>query len=371
MDPKKSPKKLRLSRNRYFVAKKSRLNNSHMRAKIIGLVCLLVVGVGVAYGAGLYFNAAESMQQTYQGSGKISQKIAQKKPISILLLGVDQGLYGRHDPGNTDTMILITINPKKKKTTMTSIPRDLLVRVLGDGKRYYMSRINSAHELGGAKASCDTVSQTLNVPIDYYMEVNMKTLESMVNAVGGVNVNVPFSFTYNNTHFKKGKMELNGKQALDYSRMRKEDPQGDYGRQMRQRQIILQIVHKDMSLSSVSHYRKLLRIISKYVKTNLTFNDMMSVAMNYRDAAGNIDSGYIHAHNATIGGASMQVVSTPELQRTSNLVRGNLDLPQKKIHNEVTRQNRLQKNINWKDPNTFENYIIYAQHSDTKAWDGN
>lgn len=369
MNPQKSPKKLKLSRNKYFAANKNRSNNTHFWPKVVGLVALLIVGVTVAYGAGIYFNAMESVQQTYQGSGKTSQKIAQKKPISILLLGVDQGLYGRHDPGNTDTMIVITINPQKKRATMTSIPRDLLVRVFG-GKNYYMSRINSAHELGGAQASCKTVSTTLNIPIDYYMEVNMKTLESMVNAVGGVDVDVPFSFTYNNTHFKKGQMKLNGKQALDYSRMRKEDPRGDYGRQMRQRQIITAIINKDKSISSVSHYRKILNIISKYVKTNLTFNDMMSVAINYHDASSNIDNGYLQGHTAIIGGASMQVAPTAELQRISNLIRGNLDLPNKKLHNEETRQNRLQKDIDWKDPNAFDNYVIYAQHSDTEAWDG-
>ena len=370
MKPQNSPKKL--SRNKYFAANQRKSSSKYFWIKIIGLIGLLVVGVGIAYGAGMYFNTSESVQQTYHGNGKTSQKIAQKKPISILLLGVDEGIEGRHDQGNSDTMILITINPQKKKATMTSIPRDLLVDVLGDGKdggKYYMSRINSAYEVGGSKASSLTVSRAFNVPIDYYMEVNMKALESMVNAVGGVDVNVPFTFTYN-THFKKGKMHLTGKQALDYARMRKEDPRGDYGRQMRQRQIITQIVDKSISINSVSNYRKILKVVSKYVETNMSFNDMMSVAMNYRSAASNIESGYVHGHDATIGGASMQVASTKELQRVSNLNRVNLDLPEEKLHNQETRQNRLQKNLDWDDPSEFENYIIYSQHSDTQPWDG-
>ena len=366
---KSSPK---LSRNKFFAADQDKVKKTHIGAKIAGLIALLVVGISVAYGAGAYFNALESVQQAYHGNGPTSKKISENKPISILLLGVDQGIEGRHDQGNSDTMILITINPQKKKATMTSIPRDLLVDVLGDGKnggKYYMSRINSAYEVGGYRASSKTVSKVFNVPINYYMEVNMHALESMVDAVGGVDVNVPFTFTYH-THFKKGKMHLNGKEALDYARMRKDDPRGDYGRQMRQRQIINQIVKKSMSINSVSNYRKILRVISKYVETNLTFNDMMSIAMNYRGAASNIESGYVHGHDATIGGASMQVASTKELQRVSDLNRSNLDLPKKKLHNEETRQNRLQKGIDWKDPAEFTNYIIYAQHSDTEAWDG-
>src|SRR5699024_5518426 len=93
----------------------------------------------------------------------------------------------------------------------------------------------------------------LNTPVNYYMEVNMKALESMVEALGGVDVNVPFTFTYH-THFKKGKQHLNGKEALDYVRMRKEDPKGDYGRQMRQRQVINDIVRKGMSVNSITNY---------------------------------------------------------------------------------------------------------------------
>lgn len=359
----------KLSHNRVFAAEKNKNNNKHLVRKIIGLIAVFVVGIGVAYFGRIYFAAMSTARQAYHGSGKTSAAIAQNKPVSILILGVDQGIEGRHDRGNSDTMILVTMNPKKKQATMTSIPRDLLVDVLGDKGKYYMFRVNSAYQVGGNKAASKTVSHLVNAPVDYYMEVNMQALESMVDALGGVDVNVPFSFTYN-TKFKKGKMHLNGKQALDYSRMRKEDPKGDYGRQMRQRQIINQIVHQGMSLNSVNNYRKILNVLAKYVKTNLTFNDMMTIAMNYRGCASNINSGYIHGHDAWIGGASLQVASTKELQRVSDLVRGSLGLPKEKIKNEETRQNSLQKGLKWSDPTAFENYIIYSEHSDTIPWDG-
>ena len=233
----------KLSHNRVFAAEKNKSDKQHLIRKIAGLITVFILGIGLAYFGKIYFTAISTARQAYHGSGKTSAAIAQNKPVSILILGVDQGIEGRHDRGNSDTMILVTMNPKKKQATMTSIPRDLLVDVLGDKGKYYMFRVNSAYQVGGNKASQKTVSHLLNTPIDYYMEVNMQALESMVDALGGVDVNVPFSFTYN-TKFKKGKMHLNGKQALDYSRMRKEDPKGDYGRQMRQRQIITQIVHQ-------------------------------------------------------------------------------------------------------------------------------
>ena len=97
---------------------------------------------------------------------------------------------------------------------------------------------------------------------------------------------------------------------------------------------------------------------------------MMTLAMNYRSCASNIKSGYIHGHDAWIGGASLQVASTKELQRVSDLVRSGLGLPKEKLKNEETRQNSLQKGLKWSDPTAFENYVIYSQHSDTVVWDG-
>ena len=369
MDPRKSNKKSKkLKRNGFFAAEEAKLKKYNGLSRVCGLVVILLVGFGIAYFARMYFAAMSSAQQAYQGSQDTSSAISQRKPVSILVLGVDQGIEGRHDKGNSDTMILLTLNPKKQTATMTSIPRDLLVDVKGDGNgegKYFMFRVNSAYQVGGSKASAATVKSLLNVPIDYTMEVQMDALYKLVNALGGVDVKVPFSFSYDWCDFHKGWQHLNGRHALAYSRMRKDDPKGDYGRQMRQRQIIQAIVKKGMNVKSIDNYRKILKIFSKYVRTNLTFNDMMSIALHYRGCASNIKSGYIHGHDAWIGDASMQVASTPELQRVSNLVRTNLGLSKETLHNEETRQNSLQKNIKWKDPDAFKNYVVYDKDSDT------
>lgn len=370
-EPNKPNKKL--ERNNVFAANKKDIKNGNNFARLVGLLTILLVCGSVAYFAHAYFSAMSSVQQAYRGTGKTSQLISQKKPISILILGVDQGIEGRHDRGNSDTMILATMNPQKKEATMTSIPRDLLADIKGDGKgegRYYMFRVNSAYQIGGSKGATRTVRALVNTPVNYYMEVNMKALESMVEALGGADVNVPFTFTYH-THFKKGKQHLNGKEALDYVRMRKEDPKGDYGRQMRQRQVINDIVRKGMSVNSITNYRKILKVFAKYVKTNLTFDDMLSIAMNYRSCTQDIKSGYIHGHNVWIGSAAMQVASTKELQRVSDLVRSSLGLKKEKLRNQETRQNSLQQGLDWNDPEDFRNYVIYDKDSDTIPWDGN
>ncbi|AXI15791.1 LCP family glycopolymer transferase [Lactobacillus delbrueckii] len=339
---------------------------------IIGLLVTFAVMIAATWGAHAYFSLHSALvsMNGNNGSTATSARIAAKKPISILVLGVDQGLEGRNDKGNSDTIILVTVNPTTKKATMTSIPRDTLTEILGETSNtsYYMFKVNSAYQFGGSSGSIKTVSAMLNVPINYYVEVNMKALESLVNALGGVDVNVPFSFSYDWCDFKKGKQHLDGRHAIAYARMRYDDPRGDYGRQLRQRQIIQAVVKKGLSVNGLVNYQKLLKVFAKYVKTNLTFGDMTSLAINYRSAASNISSGYIQGHDATISGTSLQIASTEELQKWSNKLRKSLGLSPQTLTNQETRQNSLNETYNGVDfssNETITNYTIYEANSIT------
>uniref|UniRef100_UPI0030C8477A LCP family glycopolymer transferase n=1 Tax=Lactobacillus delbrueckii TaxID=1584 RepID=UPI0030C8477A len=351
-----------------FLKKKSR----RPLPTIIGLLVTFAVMIAATWGAHAYFSLHSALvsMNGNNGSTATSARIAAKKPISILVLGVDQGLEGRNDKGNSDTIILVTVNPTTKKATMTSIPRDTLTEILGETSNtsYYMFKVNSAYQFGGSSGSVKTVSAMLNVPINYYVEVNMKALESLVNALGGVDVNVPFSFSYDWCDFKKGKQHLDGRHAIAYARMRYDDPRGDYGRQLRQRQIIQAVVKKGLSVNGLVNYQKLLKVFAKYVKTNLTFGDMTSLAINYRSAASNISSGYIQGHDATISGTSLQIASTEELQKWSNKLRKSLGLSTQTLTNQETRQNSLNETYNGVDfssNETITNYTIYEANSIT------
>ncbi|CUS16813.1 LCP family protein [Lactobacillus delbrueckii] len=339
---------------------------------IIGLLVTFAVMIAATWGAHAYFSLHSALvsMNGNNGSTATSARIAAKKPISILVLGVDQGIEGRNDKGNSDTIILVTVNPTTKKATMTSIPRDTLTEILGEtsSTSYYMFKVNSAYQFGGSSGSVKTVSAMLNVPINYYVEVNMKALKGLVNVLGGVDVNVPFSFSYDWCDFKKGKQHLDGRHAIAYARMRYDDPRGDYGRQLRQRQIIQAVVKKGLSVNGLVNYQKLLKVFAKYVKTNLTFGDMTSLAINYRSAASNISSGYIQGHDATISGTSLQIASTEELQKWSNKLRKSLGLSTQTLTNQETRQNSLNETYNGVDfssNETITNYTIYEANSIT------
>ncbi|MDD6719456.1 MAG: LytR family transcriptional regulator, partial [Lactobacillus porci] len=147
-----------------------------------------------------------------------------------------------------------------------------------------------------------------------------------------------------------------------------DDPKGDYGRQMRQRQIIQAVLKKALSVNGLANYQKLLKVFAKYVKTDLTFGDMTSLALNYRGAARNVTSGYIQGHDAMISGTSFQIASTEDLQKWSDKLRKSLGLATQTLVNQETRQNSLNESYNGIDfskSDTFTDYTIYDANSVT------
>lgn len=198
------------------------------------IVVVLLIVTGGWWGYKTWNAAKDTMNTTYQSTGStklrnVDAVIKKGKPFSILLLGTDTGALGRGKDfsARTDTMIVATINPKKESMTLTSIPRDTQVMIDGQSQK-----INAAYTIGGASGAVKSVEKLLDVPIDFYVLLNMGGLKQIINAMGGVTVTPKLTFKYGNANVKKGvKIKLNGAAALDYSRMRYDDPQGDYGRQ--------------------------------------------------------------------------------------------------------------------------------------------
>ncbi|MTV82312.1 LCP family protein [Secundilactobacillus folii] len=325
----------------------------------------LLLTVGGASAAYAYYTAKSSIDKTFSAAqGAKTTEISSTKPISILLMGTDTGALGRTDKGRTDTMMVVTINPKTKKSTMVSIPRDTLVKVAGTNDT---EKINAAYTIGGATTAMKTVENLLNIPINYYVTINMGGLEKVVNEIGGIDVKVPFSWTDSHTHmsFKKGNAHLNGKQALAFARMRYEDPNGDYGRQKRQQQVIQQIVKKVTKSGNVSMYRKLLTLLSNNMKTNLSFSNMVSLAENDKDSVKKVKKSTLKGVGAYIDEQSFQVPTTSALQKTSNLLRKALNLSTESLNNFNTKENKLNtaNGFDWNGNNP--DYTVYDSTSST------
>ena len=276
------------------------------------------------------------------GDGKISKKLQKGEPVSVLAMGTDVGALDRGNKGgNTDSIELFTINPKTKRITMTSIPRDTLIRVNTDDGADYV-KINAAYSIGGPKQTVKQVSELLDVPIDYYAVINMGVLKKVVNSLGGVEVDNPFAFTYEGHHFKKGKQHLNGEQALKYSRMRYEDPNNDYGRQKRQQQILSSVITKFKKSGSISSANKIMDAVGDGVKTNIPIDDIATLYGNYHSAMNNISTYHFQGKDATIDGVSFQIASPKEINRISKLVRKQLGLKPVTVTNHETRMYKSQ-----------------------------
>ncbi|KRM06628.1 MAG: LCP family protein [Liquorilactobacillus ghanensis] len=310
-----------------------KIGNHRYFRKTCGILLLLLL---IAfYGAGFYayhvLGAAKTtINETYQKTNvkklrNVSDVLQKKKPFSILLLGTDTGALGRTDKGRTDTIIIATVNPQTKRTTLTSIPRDTQVKIPGSRNSY--DKINSAYTIGGVSTTIKTVQNSLHVPIDFYLLINMGGLRKMVDAIGGITIKPLLTFNYSYAHVTKGKtVVLNGKQALAYSRMRYSDPEGDYGRQKRQKQVIKAIVSKAMSSASISNYKQILNTIQGNMQTDLSYNDMLTIETNYKAAAGSINSAVLQGEDTMINGLSYQVATAKEKQKISDDIRSELGL---------------------------------------------
>ncbi|MCY1689990.1 LCP family protein [Exiguobacterium sp. SL14] len=249
-------------------------------------ICLLLL-----FGSGgyVYQKASQTMKEVQvqvpvKASVETEKAVEQKKGLSFLLLGVDQR---KNETGRSDTIIVVTVDPKTNKSQMISIPRDLKTEIIGNGSN---DKINHAYAFGGPQMALDTVSHLLDIRIDYFAEINLDGFTDLVNAVDGVTVENDINFSYYEMQFPKGELSLNGKEALAYARMRYDDPRGDFGRQIRQRQVVQAVADKMTEGFSIRRFNAVLEALGKNVKTNVPFSVARTVATDYRDALRNVET---------------------------------------------------------------------------------
>ena len=293
--------------------------------RIIGLAFLVFLLAGGAYAVSVYHSLAgtvDTMQGAQHKSEKRAQDITFKRqdPFSLLILGVDER---KNDSGRSDTMIVLTVNPKEESIQLLSLPRDTRTEIIGRGTT---EKMNHAYAYGGIKMAIDTIETYLDIPIDYYVKMNMKGFQDIVNAVDGITVENDMDLVYKKYSFKKGPLDLDGKEALIYSRIRKEDPRGDFGRQMRQRQVIQAIIKKGASLSTLTNYDDILDAIGKNVETNMTFDEMLSIQNNYKSSLKHIEQNTLEGENQRIDGLWYNIVSEQTKLEAQTRLKEHLDM---------------------------------------------
>ncbi|SFC11002.1 transcriptional attenuator, LytR family [Alkalibacterium subtropicum] len=300
----------------------------------IVLFFMLVLTAGGGYVAWQVWSDLQSTtDDMYEGAEDRQEHTARKAkpvdvdqgedPFTVLIMGIDNE-GDSVEYGRSDTMMLVTVNPNTEKTSILSIPRDTYTEIVGRGTK---DKINHAHAFGKASMAMDSVQNLLDVPVDYYVSVNMDSMQQMVDAVGGITVTPPLSFTQDEYQFTEGEpTHLEGEKALAYIRMRKKDPEGDYGRQFRQRQIIEGAMKSLASVDSIMNYRSILGTLGDSMKTNMSFSEMQDLFTNYRGAAKDIEQYQLAGSGTMMDGVYYEVIPDEEIARIQSQLKTELEL---------------------------------------------
>lgn len=309
---------------------------------LVGIFGLTLLATGIYMFTAYNFSTSELAKTFKSYRDQESTAIADSKPFSVLLMGVDTGSGSRSNPweGNSDTMILVTVNPETKSTTVTSLERDILVAILDEKGQTVgnENKLNSAYATGGAPMAIKTIEGLLDLKIDYYMQLNMQGLVDLVDAVGGITVTNEFDFPIRidewepeyTASIEPGTYKVNGDQALVFARMRYDDPEGDYGRQKRQRDVIQKILKKLLALDSLSSYRRILKAVTKNMQTDIAINSStIPSLLAYRSALANLKTYQLHGENAELEDGSYQAVTQEHLLETQNRIKRELGLEEK------------------------------------------
>ncbi|MGD6985887.1 LCP family protein [Bacillus thuringiensis] len=230
-----------------------------------------------------------------------------KDNISILIIGEDnsetrEGEYGKN--ARSDALMVATINKETAAINLLSIPRDTRVYIPIKEKE---DKIAHAHAFGGIDSTVDTVEKFLDIPVDYYIKFNFDSFLSLIDAIGGIDVDVPVTFTEQDSldqadaiHLDKGYQHLNGEQALALTRTRHID--NDFMRGQRQLLVIEAIGNKILTMNSLSKLNRILDAVSPHMSTNLSTTDMFSVAKTMMSHSPNINKMQIKCNDSYIDG---------------------------------------------------------------------
>lgn len=206
---------------------------------------------------------------------------ASEDKLYVLLVGSDEneGIIGS---GRADTIIVASIDIKTKELFFLSIPRDSYVPIEGHGN----DKINHAYAYGGIELLQQTVENLLNIPIDYYALIDFAGFEDVVDALGGVEIEVDKRMYYQTydglIDIEAGVQRLDGEKALQYVRFRA-DSLGDITRVSRQQTLMKAIVHEFVENNGYWKLPQLLPAINRAVETNLSTLNMVRLAFLAKD----------------------------------------------------------------------------------------
>ncbi len=238
-----------------------------------------------------------------------------RQAANVLIVGVDEESNGR---SRSDTVLLARVQLRpRRQVTVVSVPRDTRVEVPGHG--YH--KLNAAFAFGGAPLTRQTVEAALGVSVDHMVVINSAGLAELVNALGGVSINVPKRMDYDDRaqdlhiHLRPGDQRLNGEQAVGFVRYRS-DGLGDLGRVQRQQAFVQAVAQKSMSLGTAARFGAVRKAMGKAVETDLSTRQVLALANCLRGMSrSDIVTGSLPGRPQYLHGVSYYVADLSSAQR--------------------------------------------------------
>ncbi len=237
---------------------------SILQTKILLIVAAICVVGYIAFG---YLFPEKGMDDLNP-----SDRLNVKK--NIVVLGVDER---SDDVGRSDTLFVVMFDSNTKSASLLSVPRDTRVRIAGHG----WDKINHAYAYGGRELTQKTTEELLGIKINNYVMVDFKGFTGLVDAIGGIDIDVEKDMYYHDDwdgftiDLKKGRQHLDGRTAIQYVRYR--DEEGDIGRIRRQQHFMMAVYDKIASADMLLHIPGLAKQLTSMVKTDLPLGDMMDL----------------------------------------------------------------------------------------------
>lgn len=248
---------------------KRRRKRSYKRVKWLAVI-LVVILVAVA---GIIAAKNSRERQFYDNGMETNSRV-----MHVMILGVDRR---EDDVGRSDTMMVTAVDMDQKKAALLSVPRDTRVKIDG----YGYEKINHAYAYGGHKLSQNAIENLLGVSIDHYILIDTKAFERIIDAIGGIDINVEKRMYYEDPwddngglviDLYPGEQHLDGQKAIQYVRYR--DGEGDIGRIGRQQHFIKAVLAKVISPEMLPRLPKLVEEVSSAIKTDMSLAELLEFA---------------------------------------------------------------------------------------------
>lgn len=285
-------------------------------------IVLLVLAFIVAAAAGALFASSSLFDE--KPVAKKTEMMASGDKTVVMLMGVDER---EGDVGRSDTLMIATLDPKKKKAAILSIPRDTRVKIQGHG----FDKINAAYAYGGHKLTQSTVENLLGVEMEHYVLINVNAFTKIIDAIGGVDINVEKRMYYEDPwddngglviNLYPGQQHMDGKTAITYVRYR--DEEGDIGRIARQQKFMQAVMDKLTSPAIIPRIPAIIGEVVDCIDTDLSVKQMIEFMSALKDAqARGLQTEMLPGKPMYIGGISYWL---PDLSKLRTTIANTLDV---------------------------------------------